>query len=71
VEALVVMRQLKRLKTMEIDNRLSDGNKQADLIKYHDLVLATIDYYLDNKEMQIKTADFDSIEHYNKLKKTS
>jgi hypothetical protein len=32
------------------------------------LVLATLDYYVDNKEMQTKTADFDSTEHYKGLK---
>ncbi len=43
-------------------------DKQAELEKFRDLVLATLDYYLDNKDIQIKTADFDSIEHYKKLK---
>ena len=32
------------------------------------MVLATLDYYVDNKEMQTKTADFDSTEHYKGLK---
>jgi hypothetical protein len=50
------------------DNKLNKEEKQAELEKYRDLVLATIDYYLDNKEMHIKTADFDSIEHYKGLK---
>jgi hypothetical protein len=43
-------------------------DKQAELEKFRDLVLATLDYYIDNKEIQIKTAHFDSIEHYKKLK---
>lgn len=51
-----------------IDNKLTKDEKQAELQKYRDLVLATLDYYLDNKVMQIKTADFDSTEHYKGLK---
>ena len=47
-----------------IDNELNKDVKQAELKKYRDLVLATIDYYLDNKELHIKTIDFDSIEHF-------
>ncbi|NOU61978.1 hypothetical protein [Marinifilum caeruleilacunae] len=43
-------------------------HKQAELKKYRDLVLATIDYYLENKLMHVSTADFDSIEHFNGLK---
>ena len=50
------------------DNKLSKDEKQAELTKYRDLVLATLDYYLDNKVMQIKTDDFDSTEHYKGLK---
>ena len=51
------------------DKHLNTIEKQAELEKFRDLVLATLDYYLDNKEMQIKTADFDSVEHYKGLKK--
>lgn len=36
-------------------NKLNKEEKQAELEKYRDLVLATIDYYLDSKEMRIKT----------------
>lgn len=50
------------------DNKLSKDEKQAELRKYRDLVLATLDYYLENKVMQIKTTDFDSVEHYKGLK---
>ncbi len=50
------------------DNKLNQDEKQAQLLKYRDLVLATLDYYIDNKEMQFKTADFDSEEHYKGLK---
>ncbi|MFN8326535.1 hypothetical protein [Flavobacterium sp.] len=50
------------------DNKLNKDEKQAELTKYRDLVLATLDYYLENNVMQIKTADFDSTEHYNGLK---
>lgn len=52
-------------------NRLTKEEKQAELRKYRDLVLATIDYYLDNKVMQVKTADFDSEEYYKHLKEQS
>ena len=50
------------------DSKLNKDEKQAELQKYRDLVLATLDYYLDNTEMQIKTADFDSQEYYKGLK---
>jgi len=50
------------------NNKLNKDEKQIELQKYRDLVLATLDYYIDNKETQIKTADFDSIEHYKGLK---
>lgn len=50
------------------ENKLNKDEKQAELAKYRDLVLATLDYYLDNNTMQIKTADFDSTEHYKRLK---
>jgi hypothetical protein len=48
-------------------NVLQD-NKQAELLKYRDLVLATIDYHIEDKSIQIKTADFDSDEHFRGLK---
>jgi len=51
-----------------IEGKLNQENKQAELQKYRDLVLATLDYYLDNKELHIKTADFDSQKHYEGLK---
>jgi hypothetical protein len=50
------------------DKKLNKDEKQEELVKYRDLVLATLDYYVDNKEMQTKTADFDSTEHYKGLK---
>lgn len=42
--------------------------KNEELIKYRDLVLATIDYYVDNQLLQIKTKDLDSGEFFNALK---
>jgi hypothetical protein len=51
------------------DSKLIKDDKKAELLKYRDLVIATIDYYLCNKLMQIKTTDFDSDEYYNGLKK--
>lgn len=50
------------------DNKFKKDQKQADLVKYRELVLATLDYYLENKIMQIKTADFDSDTYYHGLK---
>lgn len=50
------------------EGKLKKDEKQAELKKYRDLVLATIDYFLENKLMQIKSADFDSDEHYKGLK---
>lgn len=49
--------------------KLSIDQKQAELLKYRLLVLATIDYYLDNKLMQITTDDFNSEAHFTNLKK--
>jgi hypothetical protein len=50
------------------EGNLSKEEKQIELQKYRDLVLGTLDYHLENKVMQIKTADFDSDEHYKGLK---
>ena len=49
-------------------NKLNNDEKQSELEKYRALGLATIDYYLDNKEFHFKTEDFDSVEHYKGLK---
>lgn len=43
-------------------------DKTAELVKYHDLVTATLDYLIDSNEFRIKTEDFDSEVHYRKLK---
>jgi hypothetical protein len=40
----------------------------TELEKYHDLVIATIDYYLESQVSQIKTENFDSDSYYKKLK---
>jgi hypothetical protein len=42
--------------------------KEAELTQYRDLVIATLDYYLDNQEFQIKSAAFDSRAYYQDLK---
>jgi hypothetical protein len=66
-KAASVMQQLEKKTTQKMtDKKLG---KQTELLKYRDLVLATIDYYLENKLIQIKTADFDSNEHFKELKK--
>ena len=49
-------------------DKLNKDEKVVELIKYCDLVLATIDYYLVNQLMKIKTADHDSDEYLNHLK---
>lgn len=49
-------------------NNLNKDLKQGELIKYRDLVLATLDYYLDNGIMKMKTSDFDSKDYFNSLK---
>lgn len=49
-------------------NKFANYDKQTELLKYRDLVLATIDYYLDNKLMQIKTPEFDTESYYKALK---
>lgn len=48
--------------------KLNTDEKTSQLIKYRELVLATIDYYLDNQLMKIKSVDFDSTEHFKSLK---
>jgi hypothetical protein len=48
--------------------KLNKEEKQAELEKYRNLVLATLNYYIENKVMQIKTADYDSTEHFKLLK---
>lgn len=53
------------------DKKNSKDEKQAELKKYRDLILATIDYYLGDKELHITTPDFDSIEHYKSLQTQS
>ena len=50
------------------NKKLNKDEKQEELVKYRDLVLATLDYYINNNGMQIKTSDFDSKEHYEGLK---
>ena len=44
------------------------GEKTEELIKYRDMVLVTIDYYLDNQLIKTKTDDFDSVDYYKSLK---
>lgn len=51
-----------------VDSSINKEDKEFELKKYRDLVIATIDYYLENNIAKIKTADFDSDEHYNGLK---
>ena len=53
---------------MMTSNKLNNDEKQAELTKYRELVLATLDYYIDNQEMHIKTVDFDSAQYYQSLK---
>jgi hypothetical protein len=50
------------------EGNLNKKDKLLELQKYRELVLATLDYHLENKVMHITTDDFDSDEHYNGLK---
>ncbi len=50
-------------------NKISVEEKYNDLIKFRDLVLATLDYYLETPSMRAKSDDFDSNEHFELLKK--
>jgi hypothetical protein len=43
-------------------------NSSKELSKYKALILVTLDYYLENIEYHINTCEFDSIDHYSKLK---
>ncbi|MBS2098407.1 hypothetical protein [Carboxylicivirga linearis] len=47
---------------------LNSKDKQAELEKFRDLILATLDYYIENEVMQMNIADFDSNEYYKNLK---
>ena len=50
------------------DNKINKDEKQKELLKFRNLVLATIEYYQENKLMQINTDKFDSDEYFNGLK---
>jgi hypothetical protein len=47
---------------------INKEDKEFELKKYRDLVIVTIDYYLENNIAKIKNPDFDSDEHYKGLK---
>ena len=49
-------------------NHLNKDEKQKELQKYRELVLATIDYLLDNKQIHIRTEEFDTADHYRILR---
>lgn len=49
------------------DSKLNKEEKQSELSKYRALVLATLEYYLENNIMQIISAEFDSTEHFKEL----
>ena len=58
---------MRQLKSLSKYNELV-MDKNLELEKYRDLVLATIDYYLENKKL--KTVEgYDAIEHFKNLKK--
>lgn len=48
--------------------KLNKDEKTAELKKYRDLLIATLDWYLANKELKFQTADFDSNKHYESIK---
>jgi hypothetical protein len=43
-------------------------DKKADLKIYHDLVIATIDYYINTPSLHFKTNDFDTKSHFENLR---
>ena len=49
-------------------NRINNEGKNAELAKYRDLVIATLDYLIENSVGAMKTADFDPIAHFESLK---
>ena len=49
-------------------HKLNDDEKESELKKYGDLVLATLDYYMANSLMKIATPEFNSDDHYKYLK---
>lgn len=49
-------------------NKTSSADKSIELAKYRDLVIATLDYFIDSNIMKIKSADIDSDSHFRKLK---
>ena len=51
-----------------ITNKLTKDEKQEELKKYRELVLATIDYNLDKTVRQMNNVNFDATEHYTGLK---
>ncbi|MEJ7559924.1 MAG: hypothetical protein WKF66_16550 [Pedobacter sp.] len=51
------------------DRILAVDDKRIELRKFRDLVLAAIDYHLDDTSAAIKTDDFNSSVHYESLKK--
>ena len=48
--------------------KLNNNFKNAELIKYRDLVLATLDYFIDYSPMKFRSADFVSANYYQDLK---
>ena len=53
------------------NTKLTKEEKQAELIKHRALVIAAIDYQLEDKTQHIKTADFDSAQYLESLKGTT
>src|SRR3989338_1442936 len=48
---------------------MASESDKSELIKYRELVLATLDYNLERPELHIKTETFDSFEYFRSLKK--
>lgn len=51
------------------EKKVNEQEKQSELVKFRDLVVATLDYYIGNPKMKVKTPEFDSNEHYHILRK--
>jgi hypothetical protein len=48
--------------------KLNKEEKAAELTKYRNLVIATLDYYIDNQIAFVPSLEFNSIEYYKSLK---
>ena len=58
----------KKIEKLKSDKNTIAEEKRVELEKYKELVIATIDYHILNKLIQLKTTDFDSDQYFEGLK---